>query len=314
MKNKLINSHELSILKSTRLRLYGYLNRKISHLFRILRLENIRFLVEKRFLVCFIEERTIPIRLPKNNYFSRSLTLFDQREVLHRALVAHAIKNNYIDSMRNIIDAGSQNGDCALAWASLIEGQVYAIDPSIKNLNFIKEVKKINSIKNIKTINYALSNDVGYLYPIYNINHTPFSKVSINRFTQRNKVEAITLDKLYQKGIISNIGYMHLDVEGMELDVLRGSVLMITDCSPVISFESHITIDDINSIINLLKYLNYSIYMINEATLGGRPDCVNFMALPKEFNLDVIVNSMNAVIPVQEFYKTTIGPNLIKLS
>lgn len=54
--------------------------------------------------------------------------------------------------------------------------------------------------------------------------------------------------------------------------------------------------------------------MINEATPGGRPDCINFIALPNSPQLDQQVSTLNAVKPNQAFFKTTVGENLIPIA
>jgi len=89
------------------------------------------------------------------------VNLFDQREVLHRSLIAHAIKHRIIDPARNIIDAGAANGDCALVWAQMVEGTVYAVDPSVNNLRFIQKTAALNRLSNLKVISSGLGESAG---------------------------------------------------------------------------------------------------------------------------------------------------------
>jgi FkbM family methyltransferase len=308
-----IDAKELAALKSRKIRIINLLERKKSYLLSKFNLKNLDFLINRKFYVEFPEEKISPLKLPYYTNMKRSVSLFDQRELLHRAIIASAMRNGIICTTKNIIDAGSANGDCALCWAKLITGKVYAIDPSSQNLEFIHDVAELNSIKNIETLNYAIGDSDGFLYPLYDIDHTPFSTTPVTPYSKKNKISAKTLDSLYAEGKLSQIGYIHLDVEGMELDAIRGAKRIIDECAPVVSFEAHITVDDIESIFNLFRSARYSVFMINEATTGGRPDCVNFIALPESTELNIHLQILNSVKPNQKFFKTTLGNNLVSI-
>jgi len=82
---------------------------------------------------------------------------------------------------------------------------------------------------------------------------------------------------------------------------------------PVLTFEAHISIDPVEEIFGILRRLDYKVFMINEVTAGGRPDCVNFMALSDCDDLDASLECLNSITPVCAFYKATIGGNLIHI-
>lgn len=295
-------------------KLNNYLNRIRGWTSRKIGLKNIDFLLTRKFVVGFQEERDLSLNLLLTGNYKRSVNLFDQREVLHRALIVALIEKGIIDSSRNIIDAGSQNGDCSLVWAKMIEGVVYAVDPSPINLSFIKKTAYLNNIPNIILLNYALGNSDGYLYPLHDLSHTNFSKTPTTKYSDKNKVVATTLDKLLARDEINSIGFIHLDVEGMELEVLQGAQKLLESAAPVVTFEAHISIDPLEKIFSLLKALGYRVFMINESTPGGRPDCINFLALPKSDKIDEDARYLNSIKPVQPFYKSTIGENLILIT
>ena len=114
-------------------------------------------------------------------------------------------------------------------------------------------------------------------------------------------------------GTLSAVGFIHLDVEGMELSVIRGARQLLREDKPVLTFEAHISIDPVEEIFEILRKLDYKTFMINEVTLGGRPDCVNFMALPNDTRLGASLEYLNSIIPKTAFYKATIGGNLIQV-
>ncbi|MFT6372357.1 MAG: FkbM family methyltransferase [Gammaproteobacteria bacterium] len=268
------------------------------------------FLAKNGFQVFFKEEGITPLKLPKFGNYRRSANLFDQREVLFRALVVVAIESGIIDGSRNVIDVGAQNGDSALSWSSLIDGTIYAIDPSIGNIQFIQRVAVANGLSNVDAFALAISDEAGTLYPASDINHTYFTDQPLTRYGVRNPISASTLDALHGQGRMENIGFLHLDVEGMELMALRGSKEILRADRPVVFFECHITIDDLDSIFALLHKLEYTIFMINEATAGGRPDCINFLALPRS----VSVRPLMEVTPKGSYFKATLGGNLIPVN
>jgi hypothetical protein len=107
-------------------------------------------------------------------------------------------------------------------------------------------------------------------------------------------VNAVTLDYLYDHNVIGNIGYIHLDVEGMEMNVIEGSNKIIDSYRPIISFEQHIELDDYQKNANYLKNKNYSIYLVDETFEGCRPDCRNSFAFPNELPVNKIVNDINS--------------------
>lgn len=312
MHTELYDENEAAQHGNSAWRIKNLILRLSQKLSKFLGLENASYLKSKGFEVEFLEEY-IKIKVPRLNNWKRSANLFDQREALHRALVACMINQKIIDPSLSIIDAGSANGDCSIAWSRVIDGNVYAIDPSKGNLLYIQGIGHLNKIENLKTINNAIGETNGYLYPIFNLDSTPFSTVPLGTYGKKNRVRATTLDGLDRDGLLEKIGYIHLDVEGMELSAMRGARGLIEKNSPIITFEAHITIDEMPTIFQFLRDANYSTFIINESTIGGRPDCLNFLAMPVNSLLERRIITLNAVKPRQVYYKATIGENLIPI-
>lgn len=267
-------------------------------------------LAQKNFELRFHEEALDGFKLSPTKDRARSASLWDQREALFRALVVEALKRGVIDRRRNFIDVGACNGDTAIPWALLIEGRVFAIDPSEANIAFIRRFAGRHSISNIEATTAAIGEKEGKLYPVCDVAHTAFSEEPLTRYGARHPVNAVTFDILYAAGRISDVGFLHLDVEGMELAALRGAADFIAGERPVIAFESHLTIDDTDAIFAILRDAHYQCFMINEVTPGGRPDCVNFLAFPAAVAA-ADLEALNRLVPVQPYYKAVLGPNLI---
>lgn len=228
-----------------------------------------------------------------NHHFSSMFKNRDNHEVIFRRINTYLIKNKIIKN--NIIDLGAWIGDNSIPWAKNIDGIVYAIDPCHENCDFINETCEVNQIKNVKTMQYAISNINEVLTTNDNLFHCSFIYGNPGS-SGINKAEAVSLDYLYEKKHIDNIGYIHLDVEGMEYKIIKGSSNLIDHCRPIISFEQHLEIDDYDIIISHLKNKDYTIFLIDEILPGCRHDCRNSFAFPNEiFNETLIENIHNYI-------------------
>ena len=74
---------------------------------------------------------------------------------------------------------------------------------------------------------------------------------------------------------------MHIDVENLENEVLKGSENLINMYNPIIIFEGHIKsyMNGVKECYNFLKKMDYIIYMIDEDA-GAINDARNFIAVP----------------------------------
>lgn len=228
-----------------------------------------------------------------NHPFSNDFKGRDNSEVLFRRINTFLIKEKIIKN--NIIDLGAWIGDNSIPWAKNIVGIVYAIDPSPQNCYFINETCKLNNITNVKTIQYAISNINEILTTNDSIDHCSFVYRNPG-LTGNVKVNAVSLDYLYETKTIDNIGYIHLDVEGMEYKILEGSRSLIEKCRPLISFEQHLEIDDYDIILSYFKKHNYTVFLIDEILPGCRHDCRNSIAFPDEIYNESLIKDIHSYI------------------
>lgn len=206
-----------------------------------------------------------------------------KHEVKFKKIVYEMISNNIINKNKNIIDLGAWIGDNSISWAKLINGKVYAIEASTVNIKFIKEIKKINKLDNVTVINKLVSDNIS----IFNDVNSVFSNQSYlkQKTSNNNGKISTTLDILERDKIITNIGFIHLDVEDMEYLILKGSINIIKKYKPVISVECH-NRTQLIQIKNLLKNYYYSIYLIDEVC-GITSTCRNFIMIPSNIKLNI---------------------------
>ena len=132
------------------------LNNIISYIKRIFSV------ISSGFKAYFPDELDLPLTMPKSlKSFGTQETYFKDRfkkEVLLRNISKSILKISKNGSL--IIDIGAYIGDNSLVWAKMLERRdfkVLAIDPSPKNISWIKKMALINKIKNIKAINAICS-------------------------------------------------------------------------------------------------------------------------------------------------------------
>ena len=235
----------------------------------------------------FTNDNNVSISLIDDPY-SELLAGRDHHEILFRRINTLLIKDKIIKN--NIVDSGAWIGDNSIPWAKNINGIVYAIEPSTVNCDFISRTCEHNKINNVKTMCVALSDKNETLSTDDDIVHCTFVGFGENA---KNKVSAFTLDYLYETKEIDNIGYIHLDVEGMEHRVLQGSSKVIDEFRPIITYEQHINQNDVKSLVEYLNGKNYISYMIDEELPNCHLDCRNLIAFPAELYVDNIVAGIN---------------------
>lgn len=230
--------------------------------------------------VVFSNDNNVKIKLPKDNdsltEYSHRMKKRNQHEVMFRRMVTFLINNNIIDKTKNIIDLGAWIGDNSLPWAKNVEGTVYAIDPSLENCRYIEKIAKLNDITNVRTVCTAISNDGKNLSTNESLEHCTFTRNS----SCKTIVKSTTLNQLYDDRVIDNVGFIHLDVEGMELDVMMSGNNIIKESRPIIIFEQHIDRDNYVLIATLLAQLGYESFLMNEVLPGCGEDCRNILSLP----------------------------------
>lgn len=251
------------------------------------------------FIVKFIHEGGLEIRLPKiriADYLSgqkrqkiSNTYAFSHRanaEALLRRLVFDFYRDGTLDKDKSIIDIGAWISDNSIIWSTLIDSDkasVYAIDPSAENIEFGKVIAQLNGRQNISWHVAACAESEGQpLYYQGSLGHTRFNQEGDG---QASPVKTTTLDALVGENNQDKIGLVHIDVEGMEKEVLAGAKEIISRSKPAVLFEQHLGEEDPLQVFALLKDHGYKLYMINEILSNSATNCRNFFALPPDMVL-----------------------------
>jgi|TARA_Y100000294_G_scaffold101513_1_gene94270 FkbM family methyltransferase len=289
---------------------------------RLERLSKYKNLKKNNFTVNFLYEGNAAIRLPSASIWdiflgngsivNRNLDYFTRpnAEVLLRKTVFEMYQNGYLNSKSSIIDIGSWISDNSIVWSKYLSenGIVVAIDPSSENLSYGKLVAKLNNVKNIKWVEAVCAEKAGIKLDFDgSIDHTSFRQAKSDRY-----LVSSTIDKIVEKENIV-IGLLHVDVEGLELSVLKGSENIILRDKPVISFEQHISKEDHKTVSQYLKSFDYRIFMMNEVLSGCELDCRNFLAFPSEKGIPKLKDFSQADGRNIGIFSATIGKALIEI-
>lgn len=242
---------------------------------------NIRSIgVDDTMSVSFINDGCQMVKLPLDSTLSKIYEGRVHKESLLRQVHTYLIKNNIIDKTKNVIDLGAWIGDNVIPWAKMFSGTIYAIDPSEVNCEYIKRLAAINNCGNVQIIQSAISNVEKILYTSDSAEHCKFTTTDVDT---KFSIKCTTLDILKSNNTITNIGFMHLDVEDMEYDVLCGAKTIIEEYRPIITYEVHTCRYNVfPQIKSMLHNYDYTQYMINEINYGCYPDCTNILSIPNE--------------------------------
>lgn len=201
-------------------------------------------------------------------------------EPLFRRIVSYLL-NAITKPDAMILDCGAWIGDNAIPWAKMFkDSQIVAFDPSPRNCQYIHYLAGINGLSNIRIYQVGLSDKDEVISTDEDLGHCSFTPGDDKK---SNKIQAVALDSLFSNNILSNVLFIHMDVEGMEWNVLRGAERLLTTERPVVTYEIHVTTDKyIDDITAFFKRLDYKVFLINEELPGCLEDCRNCIALPVE--------------------------------
>ena len=286
------------------------------------RLEIYHKIKSSNYIIDFVNEGSIQVRLPKvssleillgNGVLVNRNVDYQTRpfaEVLLRKTIYELYQNDYIRKDLSVIDIGSWISDNTIVWSRYLSGaaKVIAIDPSHDNIKYGQELAKINKIENIRFVQAVCADKSGIKLDFDgSIDHASF-KVS----STQNHILSTTIDEIMAKDCLP-VGLFHVDVEGFELSVLKGALSTITRDLPVISFEQHISKENLNEITSFLKSFNYRIFMVNEVLPGCELDCRNFLAFPSQRGLPKLTSFDQKNGRDLGIYSAVIGDVLIEI-
>ena len=161
------------------------------------------------------------------------------------------------------IDIGSNVGKYTVMVGKRIKEKVISIEPETNNLIMLKESVKINNLNNVYLVGSACSSKNGkkLLFIGDGVGRHSFYRDKLIDSTGTLEVDTKKLDtivfKILKNDEIRNISFIKIDVEGAELDVIRGAVNTLKMSHPKVLIEiwDKKRLQKVNEILSKLKYV-----------------------------------------------------------
>lgn len=179
-------------------------------------------------------------------FFEKVINFFDY---YHQNRIINYLKNFEIEYF---IDIGAHKGEFLSYLLKLKPKKIYCFEPQ-KNI-FQILTKKFNNIKNVELYNLGLAekstkktffvNKLSSTSTFSKSKNTFFSKFkkfilhSNNFFTEKYLIKTKKLDEIFKNKNIKDI-FIKIDVEGFELNVLKGAINLLSKKIKFILVEKH---------------------------------------------------------------------------
>ena len=170
----------------------------------------------------------------------------------------------------NVVDVGAHIGLYTIIAAKRVgpTGKVIAIEPDPENCNLLKRNMELNRLTNVIILECAAfsSNAKLKLYsPGKERGFTKLNTVMSERATSDDlylDVDGNTLDHLIPTQGITQVNWIKIDVEGAELEVLKGARAALSESNDIaVLIEVH-KIHDVDLYTSIVKFLEqYSFYL-----------------------------------------------------
>jgi FkbM family methyltransferase len=202
--------------------------------------------------------------LPQDGFFS---TLLENNSIYEFGKESRDIALGYVTNFNAVIDIGAHVGISVLHWAEHFSS-VTAFEPMPKHFECLQQ--NTQNIKNIQLINCAVSNKTSTLTGAYRTGKNSGSfQLLDDSYTQPSKKSPRTIytidSKRLDEFIFNSIGLIKIDVEGWELEVLKGAIDTIKNHRPILLIEftggnstkslHQYDVMEYQNLINLLEYV-----------------------------------------------------------
>ena len=224
---------------------------------------------------------------------------------------------NFIKKGDVVFDIGANIGAFSVPLAKKVgsTGKVYSFEPQPYIAGLLNQNIKSNKLRNVKILRKAL----GFKKQTLKLDDIDYSKVGnfggvglvLNNsgFTKlkSKKKHNISVTKLDKFLYVNSCNFIKIDVEFMELDVLRGGEKFLKKFRPIVWVENHKTYpNDVNNFLLKNDYTPYwavtmlfnpDNYFVNDVNYYNNAATINTLAVPKEKrNFCVNSNLFNEII------------------
>ena len=153
-------------------------------------------------------------------------------KILSRSIYAEEFRiyQQLIGSQDIVFDVGSNVGIHTIFLSRVVKkGRLYSFEPVPQTYQVLLNTIELNRVKNIKTFNVAISDKNGHtMINDFGVERSAWSSIGSSDYEgrpaeQQVLVDTIMLDGFCEQHRISTVNYIKIDVEGHELEVLKGA-------------------------------------------------------------------------------------------
>jgi FkbM family methyltransferase len=165
-----------------------------------------------------------------------------------------------------VYDVGANVGFYTLLASRLVgpAGAVYAFEPFPDNIAHLQRHLALNNVSNVTLIEAAVSSESGEM----GFSPGEFNEEGQLSSTGSLRVRVVSLDDLVRAGAAKPPTMLKIDVEGAELDVLRGSEYVLAQYQPLIFLATH-NPPVHQACCDFLKTHGYSLTTLDEGENGN---------------------------------------------
>lgn len=244
----------------------------------------------------------------KDTYIGKSLDLYGEWEQESILLLSKLVKPGQI-----VLDIGANIGSFTIPLSKLVgtEGEVHSYEAQRVVSQLLNANVAMNELNNVHVYNAAVgdnTNDINVPKIIYEseANYGAVSLVDTNWTTVGavEKVSQVVLDQKYFIEGANCLSLMKIDVEGMELNVLRGASKIVKYCKPILHIENN-CVKDSKDLISWISAQGYTCHWdihpyFNQNNVVGNKQSV-FQEMAYATNMICYHQEMTDVTSIEEF-------------
>jgi FkbM family methyltransferase len=169
-----------------------------------------------------------------------------------------------------VVDIGAGFGVYSKFFLSLVggEGRVFAYEPDLINYQrCLRTTTNARNNSNIDLFQVAVSNSHGFSYLLVD-DFNPANHRVNTKTDEGISIETVAIDSHLSK-YLSEIRFCKIDVQGHELEVLRGAVQLLksSTCTFMIEFDSSFGMSKLDEVWELMTGEGYAAYQIKKKGL-----------------------------------------------
>jgi FkbM family methyltransferase len=220
-------------------------------------------------LTCHLKKKNIINLWGVKYYFSNESIML----ISHMYTTKECIKfKDFLPKKDDIVfDIGASIGVYTLIYSKLVgeNGKVLAFEPNNQAFNLLTKNIKINRFKNIVAFNKAVwSKSTSIKMKMGNI--ISFDKAFNGNGDNVYEIKAVTIDNIVRKLSLKRVNLIKVDVEGSEVEVLKGGINTLRKFKPKLIIEVHewlgVNKSKIERMLKKLNFVPVHEYKVDEGT------------------------------------------------